>query len=349
MIPAPGTGGRVSAGMGWSDARSNRVFATTLVLALAAHLFLILGVNIEPPRPDPRVTSTVEVVVLRQPESKAQVPDELNAPAQHTQSGSGSGALDSTRLQAEIDGLPEPVRSGLTSLDLDLDLEPEAPPLDVPPAELVLPPEPEPKPKPEPAPLPEPEAIRPSTQPPAPDESQVLAAESVELDAVELPPPAPLEAPPPAPVSAAAILASRSQELARLAARIEEHSAVFGSRPRRTSISSSTKEYKYAAYLEGWRRKVEQIGNINYPQEARRNQLYGNLILRTAVRADGSVEQIQVLRSSGHEVLDQAAIHIVELAAPFAPFPPDIAAETDVLDITRTWQFQRNNRLGWGN
>jgi protein TonB len=56
-----------------------------------------------------------------------------------------------------------------------------------------------------------------------------------------------------------------------------------------------------------------------------------------------------VVRSSGHDVLDQAAVRIVQLAAPFAPFPPDIAAETDVLDITRTWQFQRNNRLGWDN
>lgn len=347
MIPDLNTDGRASADSGWSDVRSNRVFAATLALALAAHLILILGLDVKPPRPDPRVISTVEVVVLRQPESKAQVPDALAAPAQHTQSGSGKGALDTTRLQAEIDGLPDPVHPGVASLDLDLDLEPEVPPLEAPPTELVLPPEPELEPEPELPP--ELEALKPSTEPPVPDESLALAAKPVELDTFELPLPAPQEAPLPPPVSAAAILASRSQELARLAARVEEHSAVFGNRPRRTSISSSTKEYKYAAYLEGWRRKVEQIGNINYPQEARRNRLYGNLILRTAVRADGSVEQIQVLRSSGHKILDQAAIQIVELAAPFAPFPPDIAAETDVLDITRTWQFQRNHRLGWGN
>ncbi|HSQ08051.1 MAG TPA: energy transducer TonB, partial [Chromatiaceae bacterium] len=101
--------------------------------------------------------------------------------------------------------------------------------------------------------------------------------------------------------------------------------------------------------LETWRRKVEQVGNLNYPEEARRKHLYGNLILRVAVRADGSVEQIQVLRSSGFPVLDQAATKIVELSAPFAQFPPDITADTDVLDITRTWQFQRNNQIGWGN
>ncbi len=75
--------------------------------------------------------------------------------------------------------------------------------------------------------------------------------------------------------------------------------------------------------------------------------MYGNLILHVAVRADGSIEHVRVLRSSGFEVLDEAAVKIVELAAPFAPFPPDIRAETDVLDITRTWQFLSNNRLGW--
>ena len=77
--------------------------------------------------------------------------------------------------------------------------------------------------------------------------------------------------------------------------------------------------------------------------------MYGSLILHTALRADGSIERVHVLRSSGFEVLDEAAVKIVELAAPFAPFPPDIRADTDILDITRTWQFLSNNRLGWEN
>ena len=94
---------------------------------------------------------------------------------------------------------------------------------------------------------------------------------------------------------------------------------------------------------------LERIGNLNYPEEAKRHKLYGTLILHVAVRADGSVERIRVLRSSGFDVLDQAAVSIVELAAPFAPLPPDIKAETDILDITRTWQFLRSNRLGWDN
>ncbi len=66
-----------------------------------------------------------------------------------------------------------------------------------------------------------------------------------------------------------------------------------------------------------------------------------------AVQADGSIKDIRVLHSSGEKVLDKAAIRIVRLSAPFAPFPRDIRAETDILDITRTWQFLSSNRLGW--
>lgn len=157
-----------------------------------------------------------------------------------------------------------------------------------------------------------------------------------------LPPPAVPASPP----SAAAILASRGQEIARLNAKLVEDTAAFANRPRRKAISASTKEYKYASYLETWRRKVEAIGNLNYPEEARRRKLYGNLILQVGVRADGSLEEVRVLRSSGSTILDEAAVRIVHLAAPFAPFPPDIRRETDFLDITRTWQFLSNNRFG---
>ncbi|MEN8175833.1 MAG: energy transducer TonB, partial [Pseudomonadota bacterium] len=119
----------------------------------------------------------------------------------------------------------------------------------------------------------------------------------------------------------------------------------YANKPRRKTINAATREHQYAAYLETWRRKVEQIGNLNYPEEARRRKLYGSLVLHVAVRADGSVERIRVLSSSGHQALDDAAIAIVNLAAPFAPFPPDIRKEVDVLDITRTWKYLRGNRL----
>jgi protein TonB len=148
-------------------------------------------------------------------------------------------------------------------------------------------------------------------------------------------------------VTAAQLLASRGEEIARLTAELDRKSAAYANRPRRKAISASTTEYRYAAYLDAWRRKVERIGNLNYPDEARRKRLYGNLVLHVAVRSDGSIERIRLLHSSGHKLLDDAAIRIVRLAAPFAPFPPDVLEETDVLDITRTWQFLSENRLGW--
>jgi protein TonB len=160
------------------------------------------------------------------------------------------------------------------------------------------------------------------------------------------PPPPPVAAPVRA-VDAAQILASRDQEINRLTESLQARTSAYASRLRRKSISASTREFRYASYLGAWERKVERIGNLNYPQAAKTQKLQGNLILDVAVRADGHVEQVRVVRSSGQPLLDEAAIKIVHLAAPYAPFPPDIAAETDVLNILRTWQFLSGGSLGW--
>ena len=146
--------------------------------------------------------------------------------------------------------------------------------------------------------------------------------------------------------TAAQLFASKEREIAHLTAELQRKTTTYAKLPRRKAISASTKEYKYAAYLDAWRRKVERIGNLNYPDEAKRQRLYGNLLLHVAVRKDGSVEQVRVLHSSGHKMLDDAAVRIVRLAAPFSPFPKEIRDETDILDITRTWQFLRTNQLG---
>ncbi|MBW9269759.1 MAG: energy transducer TonB [Candidatus Thiodiazotropha sp. (ex. Lucinisca nassula)] len=141
------------------------------------------------------------------------------------------------------------------------------------------------------------------------------------------------------------LLNSKNMEIARLTAELERKSEAYAKLPKRKAISASTKEYKYASYLDAWRRKVERIGNLNYPDQAKRDRLYGNLVLHVAVKADGSVDQIRVLHSSGHKILDDSAIRIVRLAAPFSPFPNEIRKETDILDITRTWQFLRSGKL----
>lgn len=138
----------------------------------------------------------------------------------------------------------------------------------------------------------------------------------------------------------------RSLEIASLEAQLEEQKQLHAKRPRKRQLTSvSTQESRDAYYLHGWSKKIETVGNLNYPAEARRKKIYGNLRLMVAVRADGSVQEVRVLKSSGQRILDQAAIDIVRLAAPFAPFPPEIRQDTDILEIIRTWQFDKSDRL----
>jgi len=140
----------------------------------------------------------------------------------------------------------------------------------------------------------------------------------------------------------AAVLLANSFKIAALNSELRRKLEAQSQRPRRKFISASTREYKYAAYMEAWRIKVERVGNLNYPDEARKNRLTGSLILDVALNTDGSVNQITIRRSSGSKILDDAAVRIVELSSPFAPFPDHIRAETDILHITRTWQFLNN-------
>ena len=128
-------------------------------------------------------------------------------------------------------------------------------------------------------------------------------------------------------------------ERARLNAEISRVWQEYQKRPKRKFVNARTQEYKYAAYMDAWREKVERIGNLNYPEEAKRRGLRGDVMLDVAVKEDGSVEGVSILRSSGYKLIDDAAVRIVHLAAPFAAFPPDIRAETDVMHITRTWKF----------
>ena len=134
----------------------------------------------------------------------------------------------------------------------------------------------------------------------------------------------------------------QSLEMARLAAEIERRQELMAKRPKRKFISASTREYEYAAYLRAWVARVERVGNLNYPDEARRRGLGGRLVMTVAVRRDGSIEEIVLNRASGLGVLDQAAMRIVRLSEPYPPLP--VTRENiDVLHITRTWQFQNGS------
>jgi protein TonB len=128
------------------------------------------------------------------------------------------------------------------------------------------------------------------------------------------------------------------QRLARSQAEIAKQISDYQKRPRKHHYMPSTSEYRYARYFEDWRARVEKIGNENYPPEAR-GRYYGSLRMTVAIRKDGSVVDTILEKSSGSAVLDRAARRIVLQAAPYAPFPPDIAKDTDILEITRTWIF----------
>lgn len=130
----------------------------------------------------------------------------------------------------------------------------------------------------------------------------------------------------------------RSLEMARLAAEIERQSQAYAKRPKRKFISANTREYEFAAYMRAWVARVERIGNLNYPDEAKRRNVHGQLVMTVAVRRDGSVERIDIIQPSGYPVLDDAAMRTVRLAEPFPTLPASSEA-IDVLHITRTWQF----------
>ena len=128
------------------------------------------------------------------------------------------------------------------------------------------------------------------------------------------------------------------QLLARSQAEISKQISDYQKRPRKHHYMPSTSEFRYARYFEDWRARVEKVGNENYPPEAR-GRYYGSLRMTVAIRKDGSVADTILEKSSGSPVLDRAARRIVMQAAPYAPFPPDIAKDTDILEITRTWIF----------
>jgi protein TonB len=139
-------------------------------------------------------------------------------------------------------------------------------------------------------------------------------------------------------------LADLSLAAMRLQAQIDRQIDEYQKRPRKKFIGARAAEYRFAQYEEDWRMKVERLGSVNYPAEAR-GKMYGNLRLTVTIRADGTVESIELDRSSGLKVLDAAAFRIVKMATPFAAFPADIRRDTDLLVITRTWFFGQGDKI----
>ncbi len=137
-------------------------------------------------------------------------------------------------------------------------------------------------------------------------------------------------------------LMQQSAEMARMAAEIARDSALYAKRPKKKSITASTRQYEYASYMRAWVAKVERVGNLNYPQEAERLGMRGSLIMTVSIARNGEVKSVLINSSSGKKLLDAAAVKAVQLSSPFAPLPKT-QDDIDILDITRTWLFNNGS------
>lgn len=284
----------------------------TLCLAAIAHATVILGVSFTPEDLHPPRMDTMEITLVQQVSPEA--PDQAKVLAQANLQGGGDTAED--------------VRPSAPTPPLFPDTQPA---VTVPAS--AAPPQPVTQ-KPAPA----------IETPPAPVESRPLLTtdKAAEFEAPAQPSKDEKVRAEPERLPTATQLLTNSFRVASLSAEIKRKLEAKSQRPKQKFISASTREYKYAAYMEAWRAKVERVGNLNYPEEARRRGLSGSLILDVALNVDGSVNDVVIRHSSGESVLDDAAVRIVMLAAPFAPLPQNIRVDTDILHITRTWQFINN-------
>ncbi|MEH6627575.1 MAG: energy transducer TonB [Motiliproteus sp.] len=301
----------------------------TLFVAVAVHAIILLGIGFEEERKS-AIAHTLEVTLAQFESDNA--PEKADFIAQKNQLGSGESdkkaipttteralfqANEAQQVAAQSQSLPVP----------DITSEP------VPAAEakrVVKEPAPKPKPKAQ-----------------SKQKQQLLVTESRKAKAVVTKLEKQQQASKSRPASGMATsLLARSLEIASLEAKLDLQNQELANRPRvRTLYSASTRESYDAAYLDAWRRKVERVGNLNYPEEAHRRGLYGYLRLLVVIEPDGAINRIEVLRSSGYSVLDDAAKRIVLLSAPFAAFPPEISKRADLVEIIRTWRFERS-RIG---
>jgi periplasmic protein TonB len=137
----------------------------------------------------------------------------------------------------------------------------------------------------------------------------------------------------------------RTRQISHLEAQISKDFQAYQQRPKRKFVGASAAEYKFAGYVEDWRQRIEEVGNTHYPEAARQQKIYGSLLITVAIRLDGTLENIEIVRSSGSKILDAAATRIVERAAPFSAFPLELRNDADVLHITRTWTFTKSDQL----
>lgn len=352
--------------------------AFTLLLAVVVHFLLWAGLEVEWPNTEPaerKVVSTLHVTLVRKPAEVVTEP--VKHAAEQDQQGSGQTDLEQEPQQARREPAPAKARPDTEKKEVQKPVEKpvqqaEAQPLktsepvkqaikQVEPVKTPVAKSREPKPsepkqiivaesakkvaQSEPAKITETKRVKPkeivATEP-------IKAENPVKSEQIK-PEPRPVDMPLNTQISMEGIvdMARLNAEAEALAEQFSKQSEQYAKRPKIRTISTLTaKASDDAFYLRQWQEKIERVGNLNYPERIRDEKLAGRLRLLVSLNVDGSVKDIQVLQSSGHKVLDQAAINIVQLAAPFAPFPRSIRERTDILEIIRTWQFGDGSSFG---
>lgn len=300
-------------------------FGFTLFMAVALHAVVIFGshFSFDPPQPAPQ---TLEITLAQHPAETP--PEDADFLAQTNQLASG------TEEDAKLLSTTE------TSSFQDDRVRNQA---------ATATPEPQVAPTPAPTPVTA-TAVAEQTAPqantaPTPKPAVTTTAKKPEK-LREKPKQPPKPKPAPSSGGASTSLLARSLEIANLQAQIEMQQQALAKRPKvRRLTAVSTKSYEDAIYMDNWRRRIVTVGNMNYPVDAHRKKLYGTLRVLVAILPDGSLKSVEVLQSSGHKALDDAAVRIVRLAAPFQPFTTEMKKNTDVLEIIRTWKFEKTTQL----
>lgn len=316
----------------------------TLLFSIIIHLVIVLGISfdaISPPTNEP--LANLEITLVKQ--QTELLPEKADFLAQANNEGGGVTEEKS----------PEPSPDTETPIVKEKAASSESP-------SPIVPPTPEPAPQPEPLPViesptPEPEPVKPAEPPklvekPPTKPAQIITQAKAErkvvipdvmADKLEVA----AEVKPPPKLSALELMLQAKSEIRLLQEKLNQSSKALSKRPKKRRISAATKEYSAAAYMKAWEMKVERIGNLNYPQEAKRQGINGSLMLSVDINPDGSVppDGIVVSRKSGHKMLDAAAVKIVRLGAPYSDIPEGVLQGNDMLTIIRTWKFETNQGL----
>jgi len=337
--------------MAKSTASDRLVF--TILISIIIHLIVVLGISFDVfSEPSNSPVNNLDITLVKQQDKIK--PDEADFLAQADNEGGGE---TETPTPEPTPDMPVPVAEEAPASEPISPLA--ATPIDPAPIPII---EPEPTPEPPtPEPVePEPPEEEPKPAPPEPVEPQPEKSvekitqkqadrqvQKVEKPETEVEPEAET-APEPTPRPSARDMMLQAQgEIQDLQDQLDKSTMALSKRPKKRRISASTKEFAAAAYMRAWEMKVERIGNMNYPQEARQKGLNGSLMLSVDINPDGSVPSggIVVSRSSGHPVLDDAAVKIVRLGAPYADNPDNVLKDNDMLTIIRTWKFETGGGL----